>query len=309
MKETPIYTPEFERLVKGFAQELDKEKDSESYAGERTSYLKEFFSYCEMRGKRKLKQIDQEFADQYFKYLETQRKNERRGGLLSEDTVNKHKGALRVFLKYCEEEEIEVNNIVIKQKKKRDRAPKAKTVLSHEEIQWLYSVTDNTVFGIRDRCMLALYYGCGIRRSEGLNLELTDIDFNKGRILIRQPKNKRDRYVLMSPRVQHFVEEYVYRARDLYLSEDNSFQHLFISERGVPMHGESMDARIESLWNRVKERYPVEKPKIGLHLLRHSLGTHLYLAGMDIEKIALMLGHRCLEATQIYINLAQLLKP
>jgi integrase/recombinase XerD len=219
---------------------------------------------------------------------QTKTSRPRRGGLLSEDTINKHKGALRVFFKYCNEEEIEVNNIVIKQKKKRDRTPKVKGVLSHEEIQWLYSVTDSTVFGIRDRCMLALYYGCGIRRSEGLNLELTDIDFNKGRILIRQPKNKRDRYVLMSPRVQHFVEEYVYR---------------------VPMHGESMDARLEVLWNRVKERYPIEKPKIGLHLLRHSLGTHLYLAGMEIEKIALMLGHRCLEATQIYINLAQLLKP
>jgi len=309
MKETLIYNPEFERLVKGFAFELDKEKDSESYTAERASYLKEYFSYCEMHGKRKLKQIDQEFTDQYLNYLETERKNERRGGLLSEDTINKHKGALRVFIKYCNEEEIEVNNIVIRQKKKRDRTPKVKSVLSHQEIQWLYSVTDSTVFGIRDRCMLALYYGTGIRRSEGLNLELTDIDFSKGRILIRQPKNKRDRYVLMSPKVQHFVEEYVYKARDLYLSESNSFQHLFISERGLPMHGESMDARIESLWNRVKEKYPVEKPKIGLHLLRHSLGTHLYLAGMDIEKIALMLGHRCLEATQIYIHLAKLLKP
>jgi site-specific recombinase XerD len=117
MKETPIYTPEFERLVKGFASELDKEKDNELYTYEKSSYLKEFFCYCEMHGKRKLKQIDQEFTDQYLKYLETERKNERRGGLLSEDTINKHKGAIRLFLRYCIKEEIEVNNIVVKQKK------------------------------------------------------------------------------------------------------------------------------------------------------------------------------------------------
>jgi integrase/recombinase XerD len=157
--------------------------------------------------------------------------------------------------------------------------------------------------------MISLYYGCGLRRGEGLKLELTDIDFNKGRILIRSPKNKRDRYAAMTPKIQHFVEEYVYRARDFYLSEDNSFQQLFISERGVPIQPESLDDRLDVLWKRVKVRYPVEKPKVSLHLLRHSYGTHLYLAGMEIEKIALILGHRCLEATQIYIHLSKLLKP
>jgi integrase/recombinase XerD len=156
--------------------------------------------------------------------------------------------------------------------------------------------------------MLALYYGCGLRRSEGLKLTLTDIDFGKGRLLIRIPKNKRDRYVLMSPKVQQMVEEYVYQARDLYLVEGSKHERLLIGERGTPIHTETLRSRIIILWQKVKERYFVEKDCTGLHTLRHSLGTHLYMAGMDIGKIALLLGHRTLETTQLYIHSANQLK-
>ena len=113
---------------------------------------------------------------------------------------------------------------------------------------------------------------------------------------------------MMSPKVQQFVEEYVYQARDLYLAEGTNYERLLIGERGKPIHYETLRSRMVALWKRVKERYQTEKECSGLHTLRHTLGTHLYMAGMEVEKIALMLGHRTLESTQLYIHSANELK-
>lgn len=305
MKNTEIENSAFSELIKTFERELVKGNKSETYISEQTSYIKEFLRFSEENGISSIAEIGQAFIDSYILHLGEARLKKRGSGLLEENTINKHKNVIRQFWKYLHSEEIKYNVVRLRQKKQSEQ--KHPTVLTHEEIEWLYSVCDDSAIGHRDRCTLALYYGCGMRKSEGLRLQITDIDFGKGRIHVRKTKNNRERYVMMSPVVQKQVEEYVYSYRDFYLPEGAREEGLFIGERGKAIKPETMAIRIETLWERVKDRYGSNK-HIGCHTLRHSLGTHLYMAGMAVEMIALMLGHRTLEATQLYIHSANELK-
>lgn len=319
MKNTELNTPAYNSLVRDFETEIskerklksevkskqDKESNEDLYVEQHVSSVKEFLAYMEKEDFTEIEDIDQELVDEYIYYLQTQRINTRRGGLIATGTINKQKGAIIAFWKFLELQEYKIHPIRLTLSKRDQPVPK---VLSKEEIKQLYEVTDNSAIGYRDRCMLALYYGCGLRRSEGHELILQDIDFGRNRIHIRCPKNKHDRYVMLPPKVQKWIEEYVYEAREMYLPEGVHYNELFIGERGRPIHYESLRARMTALWNRIKEKYGTDKPSYGLHILRHSLGTHLYMSGMDVNKIALMLGHRSLEATQLYIHSANELK-
>lgn len=155
------------------------------------------------------------------------------GGTLSQTTINQHKNSISKFWQYLDVGGIQANSIFLKHKK-RTRW-KEITVLTHQEIEQLYSVCDNTGLGYRDRAMIAIHYGCGMRRGEGLRLLITDIDFNRGRIHIRKSKNNHERYVMMSPKVQQQIEEYIYCYRDLYIEELSSQSNpdaFFIGTKG-----------------------------------------------------------------------------
>ncbi|MCC7302601.1 MAG: tyrosine-type recombinase/integrase [Bacteroidia bacterium] len=286
-------------------RELVKESKPAEYVYMHVSYVKEMLVFVEESTVTDVCKVDQTLMDTYLNYLQTQRRKQRGEGLLDEQTIARHKGAIRQFFKYLVLEGYKVFPIRIYHKRKK--AIGLPTVLTHEEIRQLYSVCDDSAIGHRDRCSLAIFYGCGMRKSEGLRLLVSDIDFSRSRIHVRKAKNNRERYVMMSPTVQVHVEEYVYNYRDLYLPEGSTYDELFISERGLPVKPETAAKRMEALWQRVKDRYGSDK-RVGIHTLRHTLGTQLYMVGMSIEMIALMLGHVTLEATQRYIHIANHLK-
>lgn len=302
MKHIKLKSTQFNQLLKGFEVALIGEDPHSSNVTEHVAQVKELMHFMEQRGLMTVKERTQPIVNEFIKYLET-RPNLRRGGLLSNTYINKFITSINNFSRYLDSEQIEAPHIKLKYKKKQERP--LPTVLTPEEVQQLYSVTDDTAIGVRDRCMLAIYYGCGMRKSEGLKLNITDINFASGRIFIKKSKNGRERYVMMSPKVQQHIEEYVYSARDMYLPESSPYESLFISERGRPTSGETMAKRIEALWQRVKDRYGSDK-HISLHSLRHTLGTQLYKAGMKLEMVGLMLGHRTTESTELYVTLSNL---
>ncbi|MBU0766136.1 MAG: tyrosine-type recombinase/integrase, partial [Bacteroidetes bacterium] len=175
-------------------------------------------------------------------------------------------------------------------------------VLSQAEIGLLYKACDDTHIGIRDRAMLAVYYGCGLRKSEGLYLELPDVLFERRLLYVRKTKNNYERYVPMSRGVMTDIENYIYGSRPLLIARTNNENTLFISERGGRMNPESMVKRLQAI--REKTGCPdLQQKSFGLHALRHSIATHLLQKGMDIENIAIFLGHRTLDSTQRYTHL------
>jgi integrase/recombinase XerD len=232
----------------------------------------------------------------YFK----DRPNQRKAGGLSISHVNKQIDTLQKFFKYLKATKQAELNITLKLIKEEERTER--TVLSKEEIQQLYQATDNSPIGMRDRAMIAIYYGCGIRKSEGIALEVADILFERRLLYVRKAKNGYERYVPINLKCLQDLEIYIYTARPLLLDETTKTEALFISERGKEMQGQSLICRLKSLQEKTGNP-ELQNKSFGLHALRHSIATHLLQAGMELENIALFLGHKTLDSTQLYTHL------
>ena len=154
--------------------------------------------------------------------------------------------------------------------------------------------------GLRDRAMLAVYYGCGLRRSEGISLDVSDVLIKEKLLYVQKGKGYRERYVPMSEAVKESLENYINVARSSFLScELMKQQALLLSFRGRRMDGNSLIMRLKALVKGAS----INKA-VGLHTLRHSIATHLLQSGMRLESVSRFLGHQSLESTQIYTHLA-----
>jgi integrase/recombinase XerD len=255
-------------------------------------YTKEFLHYLEQQ-ETNLSELNPEILRTYFFHLK-RRKKERSHGVLSLNSLINHRRAIKQFSRYLKQTDqyfFEVNVPLDKLEYK------IKTILSQEEIKAVYENCDSTPLGLRDRAMLSVFYGCGLRRSEGVNLDAKDFLAEKNRLYVRKGKNYKERYVPLTAEVKEDLENYLYYARPIHLKEPNQ-KALFLSERGNRLIGSSFLSRL----NRLQDIASINKP-VGLHGLRHSIATHLLENGMKLKEIALFLGHSSIESTQIYTHI------
>lgn len=284
-----IITEDFERWLRaiGYAE-------STVYGSVR--YLRDFLEWIEPTPVKEINQITPEVIRTYHRYLQ-QRANRRQAGSLSENYIVSNINALKRFSRYLQETgraTLEVNlqlNVI---------AMETKTILSMKEIRSLYRACSNDILGIRDRAILGIYYGCGLRRSEGLALNTSDLQLKEKRLYVRKGKNYKERYVPMTERVKEDLENYLYVAREKILSFKNIREDaLLLSMQVKPLCGNALIKRIHKL----AEVAGIEK-ETGLHTLRHSIATHLLQSGMTLEEVSQFLGHASLESTQIYTHVA-----
>ena len=153
----------------------------------------------------------------------------------------------------------------------------------------------------RDTAMLSVYYGCGIRRNEGVQLDTSDINFNRAILHVRKGKNYKERFIPISKQSLQHLQIYLYDGRPILLGGSKS-QALFISAKAKRMDGQTMLWRLKQLIE-LTDNARLQQKQVGLHTLRHSIATHLLNKGMNLEKIKEFLGHSSLESTQIYTHL------
>jgi integrase/recombinase XerD len=161
-------------------------------------------------------------------------------------------------------------------------------VLSKEEVSAILRAHVNQ----KHRVMLSLIYACGLRRSELLNLTPLDIDSNRGLLLIRQSKGKKDRVVPISPKTIEMLREY-YRA---YRPKTWLFEG---QEKGEQYSEKSLQSVLKQALDKAK----IVKP-VTLHWLRHSYATHLLENGTDLRYIQELLGHKSSKTTEIYTHVS-----
>jgi integrase/recombinase XerD len=260
------------------------------------NYVRDFFAWLDKTPIKELSQINNQVIKTYHEYLQ-QRANKKQSGSLSNNYIVSNINALKRFCRYLQvsgKATIEIDLQL------QATTTETKTVLTREEVQALYKACENDILGIRDRAILSVYYGCGLRRSEGINLNVSDILLKEKRIYVRKGKNYRERYVPMTEVVKEDLENYIYVAREKILSFKNiKPEALFLSMRVQRMHGNSLILRLQHLVSKAR----IEK-ETGLHTLRHSIATHLLQSGMTLEEVSQFLGHASLESTQIYTHLA-----
>jgi integrase/recombinase XerD len=181
--------------------------------------------------------------------------------------------------------------------------PKVKTspkALSVMQIKQLFNSCDESLLGKRNKALLAVYYGLGLRRKEGVQLNIDELDFSKEEILVAKSKTGRQRIVPMSEHVKTILDDYIFNVREKLVPKDKSTTTVLVTQRGKPLSAETASYILRKL---IKESKI--KSSASLHTLRHSIATHLLQSGMKLESIALFLGHKSLDSTQIYTHLTE----
>ncbi len=273
---------------------------------------KELFEYLHKNNIIHIKNLTQKHVTSYFDYLQT-RPNKRRTGGLSPAHLNKNFDAIDKFLEFLHQTGMQTAPSPLNYRIKTDNQLRISNIqtFTQEEIKELQAGIKNTypnfTFTERERkheqlkLIFALYYACGLRRTEGQNLQIKDVDFDRKTIFIRQGKNYKDRIIPMNRKVYEALQDYIYNFRNLQTCAERSrskvkHNRLFISGT-YTLNKSLQDLQEISDNNRIKAK------NLTLHILRHSIATHLLQNGMSIENIALFLGHGSLESTQIYTHI------
>ncbi len=151
----------------------------------------------------------------------------------------------------------------------------------------------NSFEGIRDYCILEILYGCGLRRSEIINLQTENIDLLGGNIRIWGKGNK-ERIVPFGKHVRQAIIKYV---AALKLSELDYRHHFFMRSNGAPLYPKLV-YRIVNKYLSLASNASQKSP----HVLRHTFATHLLDRGADLNAIKELLGHTSLASTQVYTH-------
>ncbi len=312
MKKLPLKNPSFRYLEQSFKEWLDVLGYAPISVYNMPLQIRELLHYLESKNINHIKELDNKHIKAHYNKLK-ERSNQRRDGGLSNNHLNKHIQALRKFIDYLRQVgRLELAELPIRNE---EEDAKAIPVITEEEIQLLFKATykaperrpnlnDKQIEAIqaRDRAMLAIFYGCGLRRNEAVNLDVGDINFDGALLHVRKGKNYKERLVPINKTALKYLQGYVYDHRPELLNGSKS-PALFISMKLKRMSGQTMLLRLKYLQHQTENLELIEK-EIVLHTLRHSIATHLLQAGMKLESIARFLGHSSLESTQIYTHLA-----
>ncbi|MBN8877475.1 MAG: tyrosine-type recombinase/integrase [Sphingobacteriales bacterium] len=312
MKQLPLQSPSFAYAERGFGQWLDILGYAPTTVYNMPNAVRELLHWMEGQDKTQLHQIASVNISDYYDHLR-ERENITRGGGLSNAYLNKHQQAIKLFADYLRQTGRIALPVMEWENEVVDTAQI--DVLTIEEIKMLFNATEilpdtrkhqrdrefYEALQYRDRAMLSVYYGCGIRRNEGVQLDTGDINFNRGILHVRKGKNYKERFVPITKQSLQYLQIYLYDGRPLLLGGSRS-QALFISAKAKRIDGQTMLWRLKQLVE-LTDNAKLQQKKVGLHTLRHSIATHLLGKGMNLEKIKEFLGHTSLESTQIYTHL------
>ena len=217
---------------------------------------------------------------------------------LSKTSVARALAALRSLYKWLAQEgEVEQNPAALvatpKLPKKLPRVPTIEEVNSVLDSE----MPECSAFEERDRLILELLYGCGIRNSELIGINLDDIRWSNEIILVRG-KGRKERYVPFGGSAKVALEAYLPQRQRVMGQTQRSDKALLINLRGARLTTRSV--------GRIVKRIAVARglsPDVHPHTLRHAFGTHMLEEGADLRAIQEMLGHERLSTTQRYTQL------
>jgi len=218
---------------------------------------------------------------------------------LSKASVARELSAIRSFFKWMGREQMIDSNPALlvaapKLPKKLPRVPTMEEINSVLDAQ----MPEEAAFAERDRLILELLYGCGIRNSELVGINLDDVHLRQGVILVRG-KGKKERLVPFGDSAQIALRDYLpQRTRTLERCRRTGERALLINLRGGRITTRSVGRIVKAV--AVAGGLPAE---VHPHTLRHAFGTHMLEEGADLRAIQELLGHSRLSTTQRYTQL------
>ena len=210
-------------------------------------------------------------------------------------TIAHNLTVIKNFHSYLLKEKIVTENVseFIERPKLRKALPKT---LSMEDIDLLLDINLDTPFDYRNKAMLELMYGCGLRVSELVNLEINDVDQTNCLIRI-MGKGSKERDIPVGEYAIYYLNEYL-KVRDSLL-KDKPCSKLFLNNHGQGMTRQGFFKNLKALL-----RDKGLNTEVSPHTLRHSFATHLINRGADLRSIQEMLGHSDISTTKIYTRVS-----
>jgi integrase/recombinase XerD len=263
----------------------------------RELYLRYFIEWCEERGLSRPQDITKPILERYQRYLFHYRK--KNGEPLSTRSQHTHIVPVRAYFKWLTRENYILYNPASEIDLPRLEKRLPKHVLNQQEAELILSQPDlTTAFGIRDRAILETLYSTGIRRMEVIHINLYDIDAERGTLMVRQGKGKKDRMVPIGERALQWITKYRDEIRpELMMPNDDGT--LFLTNLGEAFTRNRMTQLVRDY---------VKSADIGkegsCHLFRHTMATLMLENGADIRFIQAMLGHANVSTTQIYTQVS-----
>lgn len=279
-----------QEFISQFETYLRNEKKSSKNTLE--SYLRDigqFSSYCAANGIKDVCDIDSYVIERYFEYLAVMGK--------SQATVTRVAASIRCFFIFLVKNSVCNENPVVKVKMKSAEKKLPEILTGKEVLNLLSQPSGSDYKSIRDKAMLELLYATGIKVSELIELEVSDINLQIGILNLRNAKN--ERIIPMYPAAVKTLQNYIYNVRPAIIN-DMEEERLFTNMSGEPLSR-------QGFWKIVKfyaQKANIKKD-ITPHTLRHSFAAHLLENGANLKDIKEMLGHSDISTTQVY---AQLMK-
>jgi integrase/recombinase XerC len=255
------------------------------------AYSGDLANFCAYSGSRKWREIDHVTIRGFLSHLYEKG--------LGKTSVARSLAAVRSLYRWLAQEGVVEQNpaALVSTPKLAKKLPRVPTM---EEMNSVLNgaMPEIASFPERDRLMLELLYGCGIRNSELVGINLDDLRVSSLAVLIRG-KGKKERYVPFGEAVTSALAAYL-PARQLTLAESRkNTPALLINQRGGRLTTRSV--------GRIIKKIALAKglsPDVHPHTLRHAFGTHMLEEGADLRAIQEMLGHERLSTTQRYTQLS-----
>jgi integrase/recombinase XerD len=317
MQSLVIQSAQYNYLLKSYQENLQVLGYASGTVQSWPVHVREFLHWLESKGVQAVTMIETAHITAFINYIKSRTNKRCKGTALSSSSINKIINAVNVFIKFLNSSG---KYIVANTADRAEASVSERSILTVAEIKQLYEATylpqrENTAaYGQRDRAMIAIFYGCGLRRAEGIQLNTSDVDLVKRLVFVRRGKGNKQRYVPIAAKHAEDIKDYIENGREWMLQQHGNTWH---QQRHGKLYDKKTETdtaaffvsiqgqRMQSFYQRLammKERAQIQKP-LTLHGLRHSIATHLLQSGMDIEEIAKFLGHSSLASTQIYTHI------
>jgi len=279
----------FDDLFEAYLADLRHRRRAPSTREHARRVLPRFFDHLRVQGVRDLLRVDEGHVVGFARALSSLKS--KAGQPLAPGTQAQYLSVVKAFFSSLERQEVllydPASGVPLP---RRRRLPRA---LSEGAVRRLLSVPDrHTAKGQRDRAILELLYGTGLRMSECVGLDLADLDLVYGSVLVRDGKGRKDRVVPLAGQATKALGVYLSRSRPALalLGDDPA---LFLARTGRRLSAESVRLLVRQSGGQVRV-------KASCHVLRHSYATHLLQGGANVRQIQRLLGHQNLTTTALY---------
>lgn len=263
----------------------------------RESGLNLFIEWAFHRGITRPTEVSRPILQRYQKYAFYRRKRD--GKPLTFSAQRQRMQVLVGLFKWLARENVILANPASELELPKVEKTIPRAVLTEREVERVLGTPDTTdAIGFRDRAIMEVLYSTGVRRFELTGLLVYDVDFDRGCVLVRQGKGKRDRTVPIGERALGWVRKYLDDVRPQFVvSPDDGF--LFLSETGERIE----DAHLTHVMRRYVAASNVNKSG-AVHIFRHPMATLMLEGGADVRVIQQILGHVELSTTEIYTRVS-----